>query len=166
MNSDAKRFQAPVSRPRARGRVLLIGFGNPSRADDGLGPALAARIAALELDGVDVEIDYQLVIEHAEQVGGYNTVIFADADVSITEPCIFRRIHPALDPSFTSHSVSPAAILALAKTCFHKTPEAWLLGMRARDIESFEERLTEDGERSLDAATKRLEEWLAGGHFY
>lgn len=44
-------------------RILLIGYGNPGRGDDGLGPALAAAIEAMELPGVTVEADYQLMVD-------------------------------------------------------------------------------------------------------
>ena len=47
------------------GTTLLIGYGNPGRGDDGLGPAFARRIAARGLPGVTVEIDYQLTVDHA-----------------------------------------------------------------------------------------------------
>ena len=43
-------------------RILVIGYGNPGRRDDGLGPALAARLEALALPGVTVESDFQLAI--------------------------------------------------------------------------------------------------------
>jgi hydrogenase maturation protease len=146
-----------------RGRVLVIGFGNPSRADDGLGPSVAARIEALRLPDVDIEIDYQLSIEHSEQVARYDMVIFVDADVSAPAPFHLRRISPDHDPSFTSHSVSPAGILALAQACFGRAPEAWLLGIRPVDIETFAEGLTEEGERNQSAALEAIRALLGYG---
>ena len=44
-------------------KILLIGFGNPARADDGLGPALAEEIESKNIPDVTVETDYQLTIE-------------------------------------------------------------------------------------------------------
>ena len=32
--------------------MQLIGYGNPGRCDDGLGPAFAARVAAQNLPGI------------------------------------------------------------------------------------------------------------------
>ena len=54
--------------------MLLIGYGNPGRRDDGLGPALAGAIAAADLPGVEVESGYQLLPEDALAVGirGYD----------------------------------------------------------------------------------------------
>ena len=46
-------------------RVLVIGYGNPGRQDDGLGAAVIERLEALGLEGVTVDADYQLNIEDA-----------------------------------------------------------------------------------------------------
>ena len=48
--------------------ILLIGFGNPGRLDDGLGPALADAIEKLALPGVTVESNYQLTVEDAAEI--------------------------------------------------------------------------------------------------
>jgi len=37
------------------GRVLVLGYGNPAREDDGLGPLIAERIGELGLAGVEVD---------------------------------------------------------------------------------------------------------------
>jgi hydrogenase maturation protease len=59
--------------------VLLLGYGNPGRLDDGLGSELAARVQALGLPGVTVDSDYQLCLEDAEAVSRHDVVVFADA---------------------------------------------------------------------------------------
>ena len=50
---------------KAPRKVLLIGYGNPGRLDDGLGPALAAAVEKLAIPGVTVDADYQLNVEDA-----------------------------------------------------------------------------------------------------
>ncbi len=50
------------------GRVLVIGFGNPAREDDGIGPAVADRLEESGIDGVVVDADYQLTVENAADV--------------------------------------------------------------------------------------------------
>ena len=55
--------------------MLLIGYGNPGRGDDGLGPELARRVAQRRLPGLTVEIDYQLTVDHALQVAGVDAVV-------------------------------------------------------------------------------------------
>ena len=46
-------------------RLVVLGWGNDARGDDGLGPALLGRIAALALPHVVTIEDFQLQIEHA-----------------------------------------------------------------------------------------------------
>ncbi|MFL7814309.1 MAG: Ni/Fe hydrogenase, partial [Anaerolineales bacterium] len=64
-------------------QVLVYGYGNPGRQDDGLGIALVDKLeewaSQQGLDGVQFENNYQLNIEDAEAISGKDLVIFADA---------------------------------------------------------------------------------------
>lgn len=114
-------------------RILVIGFGNPARGDDGLGPALAERLEALQLPGVTVECDYQLAVEHASLAAEHEVVIFVDAALDAEDPFYFRPLAAAPStPGFTSHGISPAEVLYLAGTCYGAYPDGYLLGIRAR----------------------------------
>ena len=73
-------------------KVLLIGYGNPGRLDDGLGPALAAKIEKLNIDNVDSDSDYQLTVEDAVDIHSHDIVIFADADVSCNSSFYFKKM--------------------------------------------------------------------------
>ncbi len=55
-------------------RILVLGYGNPGRCDNGLGPALAARLETLHPPGVTAGSDCQLCVKHAEQVSHYGTI--------------------------------------------------------------------------------------------
>ena len=136
--------------------ILVIGFGNPGHRDDGLGPAFAARFEALNLPGVTVESDYQLTIEHAELAARHDLVVFVDAatDVEAGAPFYLRPVQPAADTVVFSHSVSPQAVLHLAARLFAARPKAWLLGIRAEDLDSFAEGLTPQAEANLRTALK------------
>ena len=139
-------------------RILVIGYGNAGHRDDGLGPALAARLETLGLPGVTIESDYQLVIEHAELAARHDVVVFADAatDIDDDAPYYLRRIEPAPDASCFSHRVSPQAVLQLAAECFDAHPRGWLLGIRPHDLETFAEGLTPQAEMNLTAALDAL----------
>jgi hydrogenase maturation protease len=134
--------------------ILVIGYGNPGRRDDGLGPAFAARLEALRLPGVTVESDYQLAIEHAHLAAQHDIVVFADAaaDIAGESPFYLRPIEPAPGVNCSSHTVSPQAVLHLAAQCFDAHPSGWLLGIRPMDLESFTEGLTPEAEANLSAA--------------
>jgi len=137
-------------------RILVIGYGNPGRRDDGLGPAFAARLEALGLQGVTVESDYQLSIEHAQLVAQHDIVVFADAAADIEDdiPFYLRSVQLASDAICFSHGISPPAVLHLADQCFGARPSGWLLGIRPADIDSFAEGLTPEAEANLAAALR------------
>lgn len=142
-------------------KILVIGYGNPGRSDDGLGPALAERLEALAIPGVTVEADYQLSIEHAAMAAQHDVVVFADADCACLEPFYLRPVFAKHIVEFTSHSVPPEEILHIAHTCFNATPEGYLLGMRAPVLEPFSEGLSPSALEGLEAAVKRLLEFIS-----
>jgi len=152
----------------ARGdTVLIVGFGNPGRLDDGLGPALAERIALAELPGVTVEADYQLTVEDAAEVAKYDIVLFADADTAGPEPFWVKRIEGDDEEhlSFSSHSVSPRGVLTLAKKLFNAVPEAYLLGIRGYEFNEFGEGLTDKARANLAEATAYVVHAVGDGRF-
>ena len=142
-----------------RGDILLIGFGNPGRLDDGLGPALAEAVEALGIEGVTVEAGYQLDVEDAADVATHKTVVFADADATGPAPFSFRRVEPAeaMPLSFSSHSVQPEALLATARDLFGHAAEAYMLGIRGCAFDAFGESLSERAQDNLAAALAFIE---------
>lgn len=145
-------------------KVLLIGYGNPGRLDDGLGPALAERFETKELIGVTVDADYQLLVEDAAAVAEHDVVIFADAAVTGREPFSFRRIEPAEGGvGFSSHSLEPPAVVALARDMFGSKARAFALGIRGYAFNEFGERLSERARDNLEAAAAFLEGVIGNG---
>jgi hydrogenase maturation protease len=146
-------------------RIVVIGYGNPGRRDDGLGPAFVSRLEALGLPGVTVESDYQLAIEHAHLAALHDIVVFADAaaDVEAGSSFYLRPVEPAGEVPHTSHSLSPQAVLQLAAECFGARPRGWLLGIRPKDLTSFMEGLTPEAEASLSAALTAFCEAVQAG---
>jgi hydrogenase maturation protease len=136
---------------RPADRILVIGYGNPGRRDDGLGPVFADRLEALGLPGVTVESDYQLSIEYAQLTAWHDIVVFADAatDMEGDTPFYLRSIQPAPDANCFSHGVSPQAVLYLSSHLFGASPGGWLLGIRPADLDSFAEGLTPEAEANL-----------------
>ena len=149
-------------RPR---RVLLIGYGNPGRLDDGLGPALATEVEQLDLPGVTVDSDYQLTVEDAAAIAQHDAVVFADAAVSGPEPFCFERIDPKPALSFSSHSVEPAAVLALAEELFGSSTPGYCLGIRGYEFNDYHERLSEQAQANLTAAVKFIVSAFQTGNF-
>lgn len=148
----------------ARPRMLVVGFGNPGRLDDGLGPALAQAVAELGLPDVEVDSDYQLTVEDAAVAAEHDVIVFADADETGPEPFALRRLElGSTRPTFSSHHVSPAGVLALAKDLFGAEPECWLLGIRGYEFNAFGERLSGAARDNLRAALSALSGMLGEG---
>jgi hydrogenase maturation protease len=134
-------------------RVLVYGYGNPGRLDDGLGPALAASLAGCALgDEVTVETNYQLQIEDAALVARHDIVIFADADTACAAPFELRPLAPSNDVAFTTHSLAPAAVLALAHEHFDSRTRGFTLGIRGYEFGDYGESLSPEASRNLGEA--------------
>ena len=147
-------------------KVLFIGYGNPGRLDDGLGPALAARIEALSLKGMTVEAEYQLAVENAYDVSIHDIVIFADAAVRGKAPFFFKEIHPRPPLSLGSHSVSPEAVLSFAERLFHSRARGYVLGIRGYEFNGYNERLSERAEKNLEEAFHFVAKLVQSGNFH
>lgn len=132
-------------------RVLVLGYGNPGRQDDGLGPAAAAEIGKLDWPGVTACDNYQLVIEDAVEIAEHDVIWFVDAARTGAEPYELSPLSAAPDIRFTSHLVKPEALLAIADQYFGKSPEAYLLGIRGYEFE-FLEGLTDRASGNLAQA--------------
>jgi len=135
-----------------RKRIVVLGYGNPGRQDDGLGPALASTIDALGLPDVSVEEAYQLNIEDAATLSEFNEALFVDASVACAEPFEFRKATAATKISFSSHAVDPESVLAICEENFEPAPEAWVLAIRGYDF-ALGEGLSPGAVKNLEAAT-------------
>ncbi len=142
--------------------LVVFAWGNASRGDDGIGPEIARRLASLELPGLRVIEDFQLQIEHVMDLDADVPALFIDASVAIDEGFRIERIEPGLDPSLSTHAVSPAALLGLyEQTLQTPAPEAWLLHVAATSFE-LGEAISEQTSHNLDAAWAFLEQVLGG----
>ena len=91
--------------------TLVFAWGNPARGDDALGPLFAEAIEALQLPDVECLTDFQLQVEHALDLQDRQRVLFVDAALHAPAPFALETLQPAHDDSFSSHAMSPAAIL-------------------------------------------------------
>lgn len=137
-------------------RILLIGYGNPGRLDDGLGPALAAVAEAWAVDGLTVDADYQLTVEDASAVAEHDIVIFADASVNGREPYGIEAVQPKEALSFSSHSVEPSVLLHMAHTLFRSGTRGYILGIRGYEFNEFGEGLSARATANLEKAAAFL----------
>jgi hydrogenase maturation protease len=157
--------EQPPAPPAPAARVLVLGYGNPGRLDDGLGPALAEAIESLHLPGVDVDADYQLTVEDASAVAEHDVVVFADAAEAGDEPFFFRAVAPAGGAGFTSHGCRPGGVMALAGELFQAAAKGYILGIRGYEFNEFGEALSDRARRNLAAAAAFLRQVLVTRSF-
>ena len=138
-------------------RVLIIGYGNPLRGDDGFGWQAAIRLLELISDPeVEVMAVQQLTPELMEPVSRAGRVVFIDA-AAAGEPGVLHQRPVSADPEtrrFTHHS-TPGGLLAGAATLFGRAPEATLYSVPGQYF-GFGERLTPPVERALAEVVARV----------
>lgn len=140
--------------------ILVFGWGNPSRGDDALGPVFIEAIEALALPGVECLTDFQLQVEHALDLRDRQQILFVDTSIEVEPPFTFTPIGPCRDSSYTTHFMSPQAVLQVYCDLDHNPPPpSWLLAIRG---ESFElgESLSPSASHHLRAALEWSENWL------
>jgi hydrogenase maturation protease len=140
--------------------VLVIGYGNPGRLDDGLGPLFADELEKMNLPDVAVDSNYQLAVEDADSIAKRDVVIFVDADVSGREPFWFGKVTPRQENSFSSHSISPEAVLHMANNMLGGHAMGYILGIRGYEFNEFGERLSKKASDNLKASLLFLKEVL------
>ena len=128
--------------------VLIIGFGNTLRRDDGAG-AVAARLLGedprLERTEVEVREAYQLLPEMSLDLAEASLVIFVDADARGLPGSIeIHQIDPQTaaltdadargEPGASSHHVGGGELVALAAVLTGARPQAVAIGVGVADL--------------------------------
>ncbi|MFO7322325.1 MAG: hydrogenase maturation protease [Chloroflexota bacterium] len=116
--------------------VLVIGYGNPLRGDDGAGPVAAQRLAAAgQHPLVDIRACHQLTPELAEPVSRASLVVFIDAAVGGTPGVIAQsEVLPEAPEGIFTHHVTPATLLAAARDLYGACPRGVLLSIHGADF--------------------------------
>ena len=147
-------------------KVLIYGYGNPGRQDDGLGNAFVNRIrewVAIEgLHDFSFDSNYQLNIEDADAIADQDLVIFADASKEDIKDFCLSKVDGTTGVSFTSHAASPGYIVKLCEELFNKKPLVLLLHIKGYEWE-FMEPMTDRAKENLEKAFVALKERLSIG---
>jgi hydrogenase maturation protease len=138
--------------------LLVVGYGNTLRRDDGVGPRVVETVAALALPGVRTLACPLLTPELAEPVSQAGAVIFVDAAVDAPREVQIRKLAPAESSQVMAHAARPATLLALARDVFGHTPEAWWLTIPVEDLGIGEE-LSPLARRGFERAVREVKKW-------
>ena len=135
--------------------LLVIGYGNTLRGDDGVGPRVAEAVGSLCLPGVHTLICQQLSPEHADLISQADTVIFVDAAVDAPKEVQLRPLEPNESFQLFAHAADPRTMLALARDVFGHAPKAWWLTIAAVQME-FGEKLSPETQHGLKDAVGKI----------
>jgi len=122
--------------------VLIIGYGNPLRSDDGVGwHAAQALLNEWPSGKVRVEAAHQLLPEMADWIGEAGCVVFIDACWDVMPGRLrSRAIHAERTGTAPmTHQFSPQRLLADAAHLFHHSPEAVVVSVGGGSFEHGEE---------------------------
>ena len=115
--------------------LLIIGYGNTLRSDDGVGPRLVEAVGTLRLPHVKTLICQQLSPEHSGAVSMAGAVIFVDAAVDEPRVVQLRELKPGPAAQLFAHAADPRTLLAFARDVFGHAPQAWWLTIPAVNLE-------------------------------
>jgi hydrogenase maturation protease len=105
--------------------ILILGYGNSLRGDDGAGRKVAEKIAQQQWQGVLSLSLHQLTPELVENLSQARAAIFVDAIASDTGKVSIQTLKPGGMRVNFSHFTDPPALLALAQALYGNTPPAW-----------------------------------------
>lgn len=141
--------------------LLILAIGNESRGDDALAPLLIRQIQTGDHQDVELIEDFQLQVEHVTDLVGRTAVLFIDADMSCAPPFHFSGIVAAQDNSYTSHAMTPFALLHTYKQVYgNDAPPCFLLRVRGYGFE-LGDGLSAEATANLDQAAAMARRWLA-----
>lgn len=141
-------------------RILIYGYGNPGRQDDGLGAAFIRKmenwISQNKFIGINLDCNYQLNIEDAEVISGMDLVVFVDASIEEIEDFTYTKVDgSAAKVEFSMHAVSPAFVVDLCKKIFKEVPQTYLLHIKGYEWD-FKEEISEKAMLNLEKAFEFL----------
>jgi len=144
------------------GNTLIIGIGNNTRQDDGLGWCF---LDALEKEGINpanLVHKYQLLVEDADLISKYETVFFVDANKTLLKKGFsIEQIYPSANVSFSTHAVPPNQILNLCKTIYNKNPKVYTIKIQGYNWD-FEIGLSNQAKiNSNNAINKFIDDFLS-----
>jgi hydrogenase maturation protease len=131
-------IDAPTGAEAQAGGVLIVGYGNSLCTDDGVGWAVARRLASdPRLAGVDVRAEHQLTPELAIDASGATLVVLIDAAVDVEPGQVRVRTLDAnlRSASAWTHHIGPEGLIALSRELWGRAPQVVVVSIGAASLE-------------------------------
>lgn len=157
-------------------KIIIIGYGNPDRQDDGVAwhviQSLAAEMGlsdSLDADegqvihGPSANLLYQLQLtpEVAEVIAGYEAACFVDAHTGAVKNDLNTvAISASYQASPFTHHMTPQTCLSIAQNLFHHSPEnSILVSIRGYQF-GFARELSEKARSLAQQAVREIFDWV------
>jgi hydrogenase maturation protease len=155
-------------------KLLIIGYGNPDREDDGVAwhilRALTIKLGLASPESYEDEfaehtlIDFafhlQLTPEMAEDISAYQYICFVDAHTgNIPEPVRLIHVECEFQASPFTHHLTPQSLLSMCETIYEKKPDAVLLSVLGHRF-LFTRQLSEETAQLVPQAVELIWHWL------
>jgi hydrogenase maturation protease len=139
--------------------LLVIGYGNELRSDDGVGPKTAEVVAEWNLPGVRTLVCHQLTPEFAVPIASAQCVVFIDATVDSQNSVELREVQAAGPDQLMAHAADPRILLRLAKEVFGRSPTAFLITIPVENL-AFGDKLSGRAREGSRIALQKIRELL------
>lgn len=169
-------------------RLLVLGIGNPSRTDDGVGHYVVEQLRChLGRSPADTNDDYsgwsefptvqttrvhQLTPEISLDIKDFDVVVFVDASIGcgnggdLPGDVDLSPVMAEISIAPVSHHWAAGSILALTAHFFGRAPKGYVLSIPGRDFsfgDALSPRTKEDADRAVRLLAEHIEGWLKGG---
>jgi hydrogenase maturation protease len=139
--------------------LWIVGYGNPQRRDDGIGPYAASRLRDLfnGMASIHVRPYHQLDPTLVEDLKDVGAVLFIDATMEPL-PGGWQRspLQPSVDGwAYLVHDFQAPILLGLIKAFYGHCPEAWMVSVHGEDF-GFGEGLSDGARRRADEAVNAI----------
>jgi hydrogenase maturation protease len=117
-------------------RILVIGYGNTLRRDDGAGCLAADLVRGWSRPGVRSFSVTQLTPELALDLSSSRLAIFVDARTDSRSTGVrVETVNPLDEGSFSLlHGITPRSLSSLVMAAFGRSPPCWMVSIPAEDF--------------------------------
>jgi hydrogenase maturation protease len=102
--------------------ILVIGYGNTLRGDDGAG-VRAAELIAMHYPNVHCLTVHQLTLDLAETLSQHATVVFLDASVGVNRVTASTLPIGTRPEQYDSHILTPLVLLNASHALYGRCPD-------------------------------------------
>jgi len=137
----------------------IIGYGNPHRRDDGIGPYVIQQLShQLEKEEkITLSSFHQLEPVLLEELQEAEVVILVDATVEDLEQGLrWTRVQPERNVSpCGTHHLKPSMLLGLLEAVYGRSPSTWLVSVQGGDF-GFGEGLSLEAQEKAERASSEI----------